>query len=169
MFFILATTLLVACAGTSFRRNSIPGLTINDKTIVVLVQEYSHNSLYTTKMDSIWNANVKSPRLQAEFVFNEALALAPVDPAKTWGRCADSFLMTIEVTGQSSTQHYDGMGMPAGGSSTVEYTATMYDCNNKKVVWKMILNTNGYEPSSKHELVNAIFNDFKQNNILREK
>lgn len=162
------TILLAACAGTNYRRNSVPGLDLNDKTMVVVVQEYSHNPQYTTKMDSIWNANVKTTHLKAEFVIREALALDPLDPAMTWGRCVDSYLMTMEVSGKSSTQSYDGMGMPTGGSSTVEYTATMYDCNTKKVVWKMILNTSGYEDLAKGELVRSIFKDFKQNNILKE-
>lgn len=160
---------LAGCAGTSIERNSVPGLDINGKKLWVLVEDQKAYTGYTTKLDSLWKTYGEKNHLEIEYRKNEALALEPVSPKALMQECKDSYLLQTAVSGKSQTTQYDAStGMVMGGSSEVEYTSVMYDCNTGKVVWKTILKTTGMELWAQSELVKGIFKDFHENQILKE-
>ena len=168
LIFALAA-FLAGCAGTQIERNSVPGLDINGKKLWVLVDDQKAYTGYTTKLDSIWKSYGEKNKLEIEYRKNEALALEPVSPKALMEECRDSYLLQTAVTGKSETTQYDAAtGMVVGGSSEVEYTSVMYDCNTGKVVWKAILKTTGMELWAQSELVKGIFKDFHENSILKE-
>ncbi len=161
--------ILAACAGTKIERNSLPGLDINGKKLWILVDDQKAYTGYTTKLDSLWKTYGEKNNLEIEYRKNEALALEPVSPKALMQECKDSYLMHTAVSGKSETTQYDAStGMIVGGSSEVEYTSVMYDCNNGKVVWKAILKTTGMELWAQSELVKGIIKDFHENSILKE-
>ena len=161
--------ILAGCAGTKIERNSVPGLDINGKKLWILVDEQKAYSGYTSKLDSIWKHDSQKNKLEIEYRKNDALALEPVSPKALMQECKDSYLLQTAVSGKSQTTQYDAAtGMIVGGSSEVEYTSIMYDCNDGKVVWKAILKTTGHELWAQSELVKGIFKDFHENQILKE-
>ena len=161
--------ILAACAGTKIERNSLPGLDINGKKLWILVDDQKAYTGYTTKLDSLWKTYGEKNNLEIEYRKNEALALEPVSPKALMQECKDSYLMHTAVSGKSETTQYDAStGMIVGGSSEVEYTSVMYDCNHGKVVWKAILKTTGMELWAQSELVKGIIKDFHENSILKE-
>ena len=163
------TAILTACAGTKIERNSIPGLDINGKKLWVLVEEQKAYTGYTNKLDSLWKTYGEKNKLEIEYRKNDALALEPVSPKALMEECRGSYLMQTAVSGKSETTQYDAAtGMVVGGSSEVEYTSVMYDCNDGKVVWKAVLKTTGMELWAQSELVKGIIKDFHENSILKE-
>ena len=161
--------LLAGCAGTKIERNSIPGLDINGKKLWILVEEQKAYTGYTNKLDSLWKTYGEKNKLEIEYRKNDALALEPVSPKALMEECRGSYLMQTAVSGKSETTQYDAAtGMIVGGSSEVEYTSVMYDCNDGKVVWKTVLKTTGMELWAQSELVKGIIKDFHENQILKE-
>ena len=161
--------ILSGCAGTTIERNSVPGLDINGKKLWILVEEQKAYTGYTNKLDSLWKTYGEKNKLEIEYRKNEALALEPVSPKALMEQCHDSYLLQTGVSGKSQTTQYDATtGMIVGGSSEVEYTSVMFDCNTGKVVWKTILKTTGHELWAQSELVKGIIKDFHENSILKE-
>ena len=161
--------IISGCAGTKIERNSIPGLDINGKKLWILVEEQKAYTGYTNKLDSLWKTYGEKNKLEIEYRKNDALALEPISPKALMEECRGSYLMQTAVSGKSETTQYDAStGMIVGGSSEVEYTSVMYDCNDGKVVWKTILKTTGMELWAQSELVKGIIKDFHENSILKE-
>lgn len=152
----LLTAVFFGCAGSEVHRVSEQGLDISGKKLYVIVNERAMHEDLTQKIDSVWNANASDLDLETEFIYNEKLSISPVSVSQVLDRCGGDYAMVL------------GMGLESSNSwVTVEYLPTMFNCDTRKVVWKMSIRTSG--SFAKHYLVNEIVKDFKNNKIVRSK
>jgi hypothetical protein len=147
---------LFGCATNEVHRVSEPGLEISGKKLYVLVNERAMHENLTQKIDSVWNANASDLDLETEFIYNEKLSINPVSISQVLDNCGGNYAMVL------------GMGLESTNSYvSVEYLPTMFNCDTRKVVWKMSIRTGG--SFARHYLVKEIVNDFKANKIVRSK
>ena len=166
----LMVMMFLGCAGTQVKRVSEPQLDITGKKIFVIVDEPSMYENLTLGLDSVW-ASHTSLNIETQFIYNQALTITPVTVPHVVGQCAGSYAMLIRVGSINKSSSSDGfLGDNYSSVSTVEYVSTMYSCDTRKIVWKMIVQTNGGFPKmAKSELVMSIAKDFQTNNIVRSK
>ena len=170
---LLSLFFLFGCAGTQVQRNSEPGLDITGKKVFVIVNEAPHHADMTDKLDSLWKSYAAQNSMEVEYALNNALTFEPVKFPEAFERCADGYGMNIGINGFNTsvgTSYYGGTGMvQTSETQTVSYVASLSDCNTRKKVWVMEVSTNGaYSMMAQTELMNAIFKDFKENQILKE-
>lgn len=145
-----------SCATNEVHRASESGLEISGKKLYVLVNEVAMHEDLTQKLDSVWNANASDLDLETEFIYNEKLSMNPVTMSQVVEKCQGNYAMAIGMSLES-----------VNGMTSVEYIPTMYNCDTRKIVWKMSIRTGG--AFSRYYLVKEIVNDFKTNKIVRSK
>jgi len=152
----LLAFVLFGCAANEVHRVSEPGLEISGKKLYVLINERAMHEELTQNLDSVWNANASDLDLETEFVYNEKLSINPVSISQVLDNCGGNYAMVLD------------MGLESMNSSvTVEYLPTMFNCDTRKIVWKMSIKTG--DGFARHYLVKEIINDFKTNKIVRSK